>query len=130
MIWTISRLRTIALALLCVMLLAALAPTVSRARAWSEGSPVVWVEVCTADGARQIKLENSPDDAPVKPMGMSEFDHCAFCTLAADRLAPPPAPLAWHAAPKAPPLLARVLTLPPQTVLHWTVHSRAPPAHA
>ena len=128
MTWTSAQLRRLSLWLLCAMLLAALAPTVSRARAWSQGSAVPWMEVCTTAGAQRTAADTPNDEAPQSGMGM--LDHCALCVLASDRMAPPPTPLSWQALPQAPPLLAQFDQDIPQAVLHWTVHSRAPPVHA
>lgn len=132
MTWTSAQLRRLSLWLLCAMLLAALAPTVSRARAWSQGSAVLWMAVCTTEGAQQTAL-NQPGDAPRDERsvpGAAMLDHCALCVLASDRMAPPPNLLSWQALPQAPPLLAQLHQHIPQAVPHWTVHSRAPPAHA
>ncbi len=120
--------RALAWWLLGVMLLGALAPTVSRARAWSQGAAVGWVEVCTSEGTRQIALGTQSDDAPALP-GTPTLDHCALCMLASDRLAPPPSAWEWQAAPQASPMLAAAFIPFSLPVLHWTVHSRAPPAH-
>ena len=130
MTWTTAQLRRLSLLVLCVMLLGALAPTVSRARAWSQGMRAVWVEVCTTDGARQVALDSTPDDAPAHAPGMSAIDHCALCVLSSDRMAPPSSALEWQALPQAPPVLARAVVPISLAVLHWTVRSRAPPAHA
>jgi hypothetical protein len=132
MTWTSAQLRRLSLWLLCAMLLAALAPTVSRARAWSQGSTVPWMAVCSTEGAQQTALKqlgNAQGDEGSVP-GATMLDHCALCVLASDRLAPPPKPLSWQALPQAPPLLAQLHQHIPQAVLHWTVHSRAPPAQA
>lgn len=127
MTWTSFQLRKLSLLVLCVMLLGALAPTLSRARAWSQGAQINWTEVCTTDGARQLAVDQIPDEgrAPVPAMGM--LDHCALCVLASDRMAPPVTPWVWHGLPQAPPKLADAHILFIQTVLHWSVHSRAPP---
>lgn len=132
MTWTSAQLRRLSLWLLCAMLLAALAPTVSRARAWSQGGAVPWMAVCTTEGAQQTALNqqgDTPRDERSVP-GAAMLDHCALCVLASDRMAPPPNPLSWQALPQAPPLLAQLHQHIPQAVPHWTVHSRAPPAHA
>ncbi len=126
MTWTTAQLRRLSLLVLCVMLLGALAPTVSRARAWSQGMQAVWIEVCTTDGARQVALDSTPDDAP----SMSSLDHCTLCVLSSDRMAPPSSAFEWQALPQAPPVLARAVVPISLAVLHWTVRSRAPPAHA
>ena len=130
MTWTTAQLRRLSLLVLCVMLLGALAPTVSRARAWSQGMPAVWVEVCSTDGARQVALDSTPDDAHVHAPGMSPLDHCALCVLSSDRMAPPSSAFQWQALPQAPPVLGRAVVPISLVVLHWTVRSRAPPAHA
>jgi hypothetical protein len=132
MTWTSAQLRRLSLWLLCAMLLAALAPTVSRARAWSQGSAVPWMAVCStteSQGVTWAKSVHAQADELPQP-GATMLDHCALCVLASDRLAPPPKPLSWQALPQAPPLLAQLHQHIPQAVLHWTVHSRAPPAHA
>lgn len=130
MTWTTAQLRRLSLLVLCVMLLGALAPTVSRARAWSQGMSAVWVEVCTTDGARQVALDSTTDDAPAHAPGMSSIDHCALCVLSSDRMAPPSSAFAWQALPQAPPVLGRAVVSISLTVLHWAVRSRAPPAQA
>lgn len=127
MTWTSFQLRKLSLLVLCVMLLGALAPTVSRARAWSQGAQINWTEVCTTDGARQVAVDQVPgeDRSPAPAMGM--LDHCALCVLATDRMAPPVTPWVWQGLPQAPPKLAEAEIVFIQTVRHWTVHSRAPP---
>jgi len=127
MTWTSFQLRKLSLLVLCVMLLGALAPTVSRARAWSQGAQINWTEVCTTDGARQLAVDQVPgeDRSPAPAMGM--LDHCALCVLATDRMAPPVTPWVWQGLPQAPPKLAQAQIVFIQTVRHWTVHSRAPP---
>jgi hypothetical protein len=127
MSWTSFQLRKLSLLVLCVMLLGALAPTVSRARAWSQGAQINWTEVCTTDGARQLAVDQVPgeDRSPAPAMGM--LDHCALCVLATDRMAPPVTPWVWQGLPQAPPKLAQAQIVFIQTVRHWTVHSRAPP---
>ncbi len=132
MTWTSAQLRRLSLWLMCAMLLAALAPTVSRARAWSQGIAVPWMEVCTANGQQQLAATTAthlPAEQDL-PSGQTWVDHCALCVLASDRLAPPSAPFEWQALPQAPPLGVALTDRAPSSVLHWTVSSRAPPAHA
>jgi Protein of unknown function (DUF2946) len=112
--------------MLCVMLLGALAPTVSRARAWGQGQAVTWTEVCTTAGTRHIPINAPSDDTP-QP-GVVQVDHCAFCVLATDRMVPPSDPFAWQAMPQAPPVqVAADFTFTP-FALHWATQPRAPPA--
>jgi hypothetical protein len=100
---------------LCVALLGALAPTVSHALSWARGGNAGLVEVCTSTGPRWMALpgmaeraSNTPlEDAqasssvsaltmqPDGPRPATVLDHCPFCLLFADRIAPPPQ--AWQA---------------------------------
>jgi hypothetical protein len=82
-----------------VMLLGALAPTVSRALASRAGAAPSAIEVCTSDGPRWLDLRSAPPSDPnvsgtTVPEGQGvvpSMDHCPFCLLVADRLGPPPA---------------------------------------
>ncbi|MDH4449801.1 MAG: DUF2946 family protein [Rhodoferax sp.] len=76
---------------LCVLVLGTLAPTVSRALAWSASGPMQ--EVCTADGG-VLGVEASPEamqggtaNGQTPPPSL---DHCPFCLQASDRSAAPP----------------------------------------
>lgn len=76
---------------LCVLVLGALAPTVSRALAWSTSEPML--EICTADGVA-VWVSASPDalkDGDVNGQtSLPSIDHCSFCLQATDRSAAPP----------------------------------------
>ena len=111
--------------LLAVMLLGALAPTVSRALAASQGQRgVSWMEVCTGQGMQKVAV---PDSKEAPDKNTVVVDHCPLCVLTLDRLAPPTQAFVWQALPRAPPeQAARVLPF----VAHarpWTALSRAPP---
>ncbi len=69
-------------------LFAALAPTVSHALALDHATQ--GIEICTSTGAQTI-----PADSPVGPESTKLMDHCPFCLLQADRVAPPPSPVAY-----------------------------------
>jgi Protein of unknown function (DUF2946) len=126
MTWTRAQLRRLSLLVLCVMLLGALAPTVSRAHAWSQGSQVPWMEICTTVGTLRSAAEVSSGDT--SNPGMAVLDHCALCVLSTDRMVPPSSPFEWHVLPQAPPALSvAALTFTP-FALHWAMPSRAPPA--
>lgn len=81
-----------------VLLLGALAPTVSRALA-SPGAAPSAIEVCTSEGPRRLDVVSAaPSDpatsgttAPQGPGVVPSLDHCPFCLLVAERLGPPPA---------------------------------------
>ena len=92
----------LALALLLAMV-PALAPTLSHAIVWARGDIRPLVEVCTLGGPRWVALaftQNAqPDaagttefqtDSPDGPVSALGLDHCPFCLLSADRVAPPP----------------------------------------
>jgi hypothetical protein len=71
-----------------LVLFAALAPTVSHAIAVERGAQTL--EICTSTGAKSI-----PADSPTGPESALHLDHCPFCLHAADRVAPPPTPVAY-----------------------------------
>lgn len=83
----------------------ALAPTVSHALVWAQGGNEAWTEICTPTSTRWVKLGLAPNDAPQSldttaiqiqadspsgPESALSLDHCPFCLLSTDRVAPPP----------------------------------------
>ena len=77
--------------LLAALLLATLAPAVSRALA--AGPPQDgqdWVELCTAQGMQWVLADEPGADRAASPDGgrSDAFDLCGHCTLAAERFAP------------------------------------------
>lgn len=82
-----------------VMLLGALAPTVSRALASRATGAVVAIEICTAEGPRWLDVVSAAPSDPIAsgttdPVGQGvapSIDHCPFCLLVAERLGPLPA---------------------------------------
>lgn len=91
---------------LAMMLLAALAPAVSRAMGvQAGGSPppgqagVDWIEICGPSGVRWIALggaeafsvsdaANSVESTSLPSAHAAVLDHCALCSLGADRCLP------------------------------------------
>jgi hypothetical protein len=85
----------------------AMAPTVSRTLGWVDNDSVRLTEICTGDGPLMMTMSMdaiaavAPDAAPVDvpdasgatpgqpPSPTLVLDHCAFCTLLTNRLAPP-----------------------------------------
>ena len=124
MVLTLRLRRTLAWWLLAVMLMGALAPTVSRARAAELGTAAVtWMEVCTNQGMQKVAVQGQDQSTPDHVV----VDHCPLCVLMADRLAPPPQPFVWQGLPQAPPVFwtgAVSFTLADRP---WAVQSRAPP---
>jgi hypothetical protein len=81
---------------LLLALFGGLAPTVSHAISWARGDGPALIEVCTSIGPRWMALGQVSDLQATNsgtPDTSAVFDHCPFCLLAADRLAPPPAAL-------------------------------------
>lgn len=75
---------------LWLALFGALAPTVSHALTWAHGDREPLIEICTSAGPRWMALSTTAEAVPSDPTGAVVLDHCPFCLLMADRLAPPP----------------------------------------
>lgn len=75
--------RILARCLLAVMLLAALAPGISRSLGTTEG----WLELCTGDGMQWVQVVEGEGGAQ-PDNGNPAMDFCGYCTLAAERFAP------------------------------------------
>jgi hypothetical protein len=79
---------------LLLALFGALAPTVSHALNWTRGAAPALIEVCTSQGPRWMAMGQPGEqqsEAPDTSGAATVFEHCPFCLLTADRLAPPPA---------------------------------------
>jgi hypothetical protein len=80
--------------LLAAMLLAMLAPGVSRGLAVVVRGPVAgsgaahWVELCTSQGMQWVRADGQADDSSGDSSTPNALDHCGLCTLAAERFAP------------------------------------------
>lgn len=116
------RRRRLAWVLLCALVVAALAPGVARALALAQGQFAPWAVVCTTPG--DLSAPGGRDAAHL-------MERCAWCSLHADTLAPPPAAdtvlrhLALrHAVP------ALFLHAPRPLTAWATAQARAPPAAA
>lgn len=99
-----NRLRAMRLILqltLAVMLLGALAPTVSRALAAGRHGPVPGADICSISSPVLPGLTSPAATSPAGPAvadtqadghaPVPVLDHCPFCLLVAQRLGPPPA---------------------------------------
>ncbi len=108
----LRRCRRLAWVAILAVLLAALAPTVSRALAGGGGAPAGWVEVCGALGVQWVQLGD--DATPDKPDdGRAGGGHCPYCAShACSFLYPPTASFS--------------LTLPVTASLHPLLHGAAP----
>jgi hypothetical protein len=111
------------------ILMAALAPAISHAVARGTGSSGSWAEICSALGAKRVRIDDAASE-PRIPAAPAEhaFQHCPYCSFNA-------------AAPGLPPTSALELRLPslqfqapalfllaPATAFVWlSAQSRAPP---
>lgn len=80
---TVTRRLVVVWLAVLVMVLGALAPTVSHALA--HGGAAVGTEVCSSSGPHTIST-----DSPAGPESAMFLVHCPFCLLHTDRVAPPP----------------------------------------
>lgn len=77
---------------LWIAVFGAFAPTLSHALVWARGGTSPIVQVCTDTGPRWVALKTSTD-SPDAPQAARTLEHCPFCLLFADHVAPPPSPL-------------------------------------
>jgi hypothetical protein len=82
---------------LCIATVMALAPTLAHALAWSQGSGGRYMEICTAIGTRLVPVDSATvsADSPAGQESVLSLSHCPFCLHTADRVAPPPHPVAY-----------------------------------
>jgi len=108
---------------LFVLVLASLAPGVSRALAFAKGDAWALGQVCSATASSRT------DGAPA-PAGdlMHAFEHCPFCALHSDGLVPPPAVPQGLAAPALSFALPALFLHAPRPLFAWApAQARAPP---
>lgn len=118
-------LRRLARGLVFAMLLATLAPAVSRTLAsWHAPGQGDWVEVCSSQGMQWVQVDSG---AVAHPGGASSqdseaMDRCGHCTLAAERFAPliPTLPVVATQAGHWPP--------PVFVARAWTAHAAPSPS--
>jgi hypothetical protein len=77
---------------LCIATVMALAPTLSHALAWSQGSGGRYMEICTATGTRLVPVDSATvsADSPAGQESVLSLSHCPFCLHATHSLALPP----------------------------------------
>lgn len=86
--------RRLAQWVLVLLLLATLAPGISRALSAWAGPPAdartgeQWVELCTGQGMQWVRVDLGAHAADSTPADSSPLDRCGHCTLAAERFAP------------------------------------------
>jgi hypothetical protein len=112
------------------ILLASLAPSISHAISSAKESSGFFGEICSADGAKSVKLGNSLDSKTSTPVQKSlHFEHCPFCSSHAGAIGLPPSAgfqlplLSGHS------LKPTLFYQSPRPLFVWaSAHSRAPPA--
>lgn len=118
----------------CVtLLLAAFAPTASRAMAASGPHGAEWSEVCTAAGTVWISLRDGSTATQERPdeHATGEHGNCPWCSLQSDTLAVLPTAVPSLPAPLLPALLPRLFLDAPRPLFVWTAaRPRGPPVLA
>ncbi len=73
------------------ILLAALAPSISQTLHAAERSNISWMEICSAAGAKLIKVADDSSSHPTSPAKKNiHSENCAFCSTHAGSFALPP----------------------------------------
>jgi len=119
---------------LLTLALALLAPTLSQALALARGEVVVWSQICRSSqvsprAAQASFLDKTSQAQREQAQHEGVFQHCPFCALHGQDLAPPPAP---SSAALLPPDLRQAMPerfySAPQSAHAWAPpQSRAPP---
>lgn len=118
---SLSRRRLTTWALLFALVLAAVTPAMAKAWAFAQGNLAPWSVVCT-----------SPTDAPMAPADDARhlLEHCAWCHLQHQLLAPPPAAVAMHS-PALRDVVPKLFLQAPRPLPAWApAQARAPPTLA
>ncbi|RZI84896.1 MAG: DUF2946 domain-containing protein [Rubrivivax sp.] len=122
----------------CVVLLGALAPAVTQGlRGWAK-SPITWVEVCSAKGAKLVALADASTGKTAKGDGQNDMPlggdhsgkHCPFCLPhIGDVAVLPPAPSVLALGVPGRAALPHLFLRGPGTLFAWAPsQARAPPA--
>ncbi len=107
--------------MLFTLVVAALAPGVSRALAFAQGSLAPWSVVCSAPAG---------GSGAAGPQALHLLEHCAWCSLHSDQLAPPPAAAPLHLPALRHQVPALLLQAPRLLPIWATAQARAPPTAA
>lgn len=111
-----------------VIVMGALAPSVSRLLASRVSHVLPTLEVCaTRTNAHGVMIKAA--DAPSHPLTSANLDHCALCVIQADQVGLPPANFAWHVASTLSESTPTLFLTAPRPLHVWaTALARAPPA--
>lgn len=120
-----SRVMTSWIAVLAI-LMAALAPSISHALGAKNGAS--WIEVCTSVGAKWVQPDGSSKDQAPASGDVHPFEHCPYCSLHANAVAIPAAPVVPALAISSSDLLPTAFLAAPRTLYAWvSAQPRAPP---
>ena len=121
--------------LVSLMLLATLAPAISRTL--DHGKSMAergWVEVCSAHGMAWVKPENEALHLNLRTQSaaadaglLQQLDACGFCMLGIDRSTPPPDFSGWGLSLALPIALPALAGMGPGSHAWLTVWARGPP---
>lgn len=124
------RMRAWVWTMLAFLLLATLAPAISRTM--DHGKPLQqrgWLEVCSAQGQAWVQTGVAGDvQTPADPRLAHHLDACAYCVLGTDRGTPPPNFDGWGRTPQFAPPCPVWAGHPPCTAAVHTAQARGPPA--
>jgi hypothetical protein len=111
------------------ILLAALAPSVSLALSVAHDSGASWVEVCSAQGSKFVKVDGKQSGTPWAPAKAMQAEHCPFCLTHAGSMGLPPAAGFLLSLPNGTPMRPTLYFQSPRPLFIWAApQSRAPPA--
>ena len=108
------------------ILMAALAPSISHALSAKNGASLI--EVCTALGAKWVQPDGSSKDQAPASGGVHPFEHCPYCSVHANAVGIPAAPVVPALAISSSDLLPTAFLAAPHTLYAWvSAQPRAPP---
>ena len=120
--------RPIAWLAILALLVAALAPSVSRALAAYSGGDATWVALCTAQGIKYVKADGG---TPAQHDSKSRFEHCPLCSLQSAGAAPLPIPgIAFPVPDGKPPAPAAFLHAAGTQYIWSPALARGPPSQS
>ena len=113
------------------ILLAALAPSISRAVANAkQESGSGWAEICSVAGIRFVQVLQADDGAADEKSGgkAMQMEHCAFCSTHAGSVGLPPSPVLPLPVASGTAIFPALYYQSPSPLFIWsTAQSRAPP---
>ena len=132
------RIKPLAWLALVAMLALVLMPTLARALNHAQGGHSHWAEVCTPQGMKRVVQADptaaeitAADGISAPAQAAGHLEHCPFCSLAGQALAPPPAPLPQPVLARTAGYVAPLFLQAPHTLFAWRgPQSRAPPLTA